>query len=128
MKKKAEAAKPTVTFGAQGGFKFGNLGTPAAPAASGFTFGSKSPSPSQGQTGDHLTFEGQGLKLNTEQDAKDVVAKIVAFKNMKRLTFSANTVGIDAAKAIGVSLEKHPEFERAHWKVIIFIINLNLKF
>jgi Ran GTPase-activating protein 1 len=63
-----------------------------------------------------LSFEGQSLKLNNANDAKDVVAKINAFKNMTTLTFSGNTVGIEAANAIGKALEKHPEFKNAHWK------------
>jgi Ran GTPase-activating protein 1 len=35
---------------------------------------------------------------------------------MHILTLSGNTVGIEAAKAIGQALECHPEFRRAHWK------------
>eukprot|EP00092_Neocalanus_flemingeri_P036782 GFUD01040043.1.p1 GENE.GFUD01040043.1~~GFUD01040043.1.p1 ORF type:complete len:2751 (-),score=928.30 GFUD01040043.1:212-8194(-) len=63
-----------------------------------------------------LSFEGQGLKLNTAEDAADVAAKISNHGPMHVLTFSANTVGIDAAGAIGKALEKHSEFRRAHWK------------
>ena len=77
--------------------------TPAAP-------------PGGGAADTHLSFDGQGLKLNSEADAKPVADRIAAFKGMKELTFSGNTVGIDAAKALGKALEKHPEFERAHWK------------
>merc|ERR1719362_1247656 len=32
------------------------------------------------------------------------------------LTFSGNTVGIEAAEAIGNSLKSHPELKYAHWK------------
>ena len=63
-----------------------------------------------------LSFEGQGLKLNNANDAKDVVAKIKATKNITTLTFSGNTVGIDAAQAIGQALEEHSELKYAHWK------------
>lgn len=35
---------------------------------------------------------------------------------MKHLTLSGNTIGIEAAKAIGASLETHTEFQFAHWK------------
>merc|ERR1719320_531161 len=63
-----------------------------------------------------LSFEGQGLKLNTAEDAADVAAKISSHGPMHVLTFSANTIGIEAAGAIGKALEKHPEFRRAHWK------------
>ena len=63
-----------------------------------------------------LSFDGQGLKLNTEDDATDVCTKIINHGDMHTLTFSGNTIGIDAAGAIGKALEKHPEFRRAHWK------------
>jgi len=63
-----------------------------------------------------LSFEGQGLKLNSAEDASDVASKISNHGPMHVLTFSANTVGIEAAGVIGKALEKHPEFRRAHWK------------
>ena len=63
-----------------------------------------------------LSFDGQGLKLNSEDDAADVCDKIVKHGDMHRLTFSGNTIGIEAAAAIGRALEKHPELRRAHWK------------
>jgi len=56
------------------------------------------------------------MKLNTADDAAAVAAKISKTTNMKTLTLAGNTIGIDAAGAIGKSLESHPEFERAHWK------------
>ncbi|TRY72155.1 hypothetical protein TCAL_00256 [Tigriopus californicus] len=132
VKKKEETAKPQVTFGAQGGFKFGFPGATTAPASNtggGFTFGG-GPAPSAptskpevapttsstiGSSG-HLSFENQSLKLNTEADAKAVAEKIKSTKKMVELTFAGNTIGIDAAKAIGQALEVHPEFEKAHWK------------
>ena len=63
-----------------------------------------------------LSFDGQGLKLNSEDDAADVCKKIVSHGDMHTLTFSGNTIGIEAAGAIGKALEKHPELRRAHWK------------
>ena len=114
VKKKQEAAKPSVSFGAGGGFKFGFQPTQQQP--SGFQFGSAAATAPAAGTSDHLSFENQQLKLNSAQDAKEVCDKILAFKSMKRLTFAGNTVNIDAAGAIGKALEKHPEFERAHWK------------
>lgn len=62
-----------------------------------------------------LSFEGQGLKLNSAEDAKAVVDKITATK-FHTLTFSGNTVGIDAAGAIGKALESHSELKYVHWK------------
>jgi len=61
VKKMAEAAKPVITIGAGGGFKFGSGGTttPAAPATTGgFKFGSGS-TPSTG-----------GLTLNTQNNPR----------------------------------------------------------
>jgi Ran GTPase-activating protein 1 len=65
---------------------------------------------------DELSFENLGLKLNNAADAAQVAAKIKNTKIVKTLTFSGNTVGIEAAEVIGKALEGHPEFERAHWK------------
>lgn len=65
---------------------------------------------------DELSFEGLGLRLNTGAEAEAVAEVIANAKSMKTLTFSGNTVGIEAAEVIGRSLAKHPEFERAHWK------------
>ena len=131
VKAKKEAEKPQVKVGA-GGFTFAPAaGAAASVSASGFTFGAPSGSssaaakpggftfggsPAATAADAHLSFDGQGLKLNTEADAQPVADKIAAHKNMKELTFSGNTVGIEAAKALGKALEKHPELERAHWK------------
>ena len=165
VKKKAEAAKPTVTFGSGSGISFGNLGGTAPSSGGGFKFGSATGATSAPSTGfvfgsgakpvevkpaeekkedkpspfatfsffggggqksvgsgvevvsqPTLSFDGQGMKLNTETDAQEVVTKIKAHKNMETLVFSGNTVGIEAAKAIGKALETHPEFKNAHWK------------
>ena len=63
-----------------------------------------------------LSFDGQGMKLNTEEDAKEVCDKISSHGAINTLTFSGNTIGIEAAGAIGRALETHPELRRAHWK------------
>ena len=99
------------------GFSF--LGTATNTEKSGSGIQELSSASSQDQsTSEELSFDGQGLKLNTEQDAKDVANQIACFgkAKMKTLTLSGNTIGIDAAKAIGKALESRPEFERAHWK------------
>ncbi|GAB1607242.1 ran GTPase-activating protein 1-like isoform X1 [Argonauta hians] len=62
-----------------------------------------------------LSFAGRSLKLNEAEDAKDIIEMIDNFKNMRALRMSGNTVGLNAALAIAVSLEKHPEFQRALW-------------
>ena len=63
-----------------------------------------------------LSFEGQGLKLNTGEEAAEVAKKIKETATVHTLTFSGNTIGIEAAGVIGKALEGHPEFRRAHWK------------
>ena len=63
-----------------------------------------------------LSFDGQGLKLNSEEDAREVCEKISSQGAINTLTFSGNTIGIEAAGAIGRALETHPELRRAHWK------------
>jgi Ran GTPase-activating protein 1 len=63
------------------------------------------------------TFEGKGLKLNNEQDAKVVVDEMAKYKNtLDMLNLAGNTLGVDACKAIGKELESHPEFKYALWK------------
>lgn len=74
------------------------------------------PKAAQATEASELSFEGQGLKLNSAADAQSVVDKIKATKHFTSLTFSGNTVGIEAADAIGKALETHPELKYAHWK------------
>ncbi len=131
VKKREEQAKPRISFGAQGGFKFsmsvgeGSSSTSAKPSNpfGGFSFSGGSggaifggAKTTEGATDDHLSFSGQGMKLNSAEDAKPVVDRITGVKTMKRLTLSGNTLGIEAAKAIGDSLVNHPEFCKADWK------------
>lgn len=63
------------------------------------------------------SFEGKGLKLNDENDAKIVVSDMAKFQNtLDMLNLAGNTLGVDACKAIGKELESHPEFKYALWK------------
>jgi len=63
------------------------------------------------------SFEGKGLKLNNENDAKVVVEEMAKYKNtLDMLNLAGNTLGVDACKAIGKELESHPEFKYALWK------------
>ncbi len=144
LKEAEEAAKPKITFGAGGGFKFGVQPSAAASSTTtatkakedekpspfaGFSFGNQGAAAGGGgfafakpgagaksDEGDHLSFDGQGLKLNKGAEAEPMAKTIAEFKNMKKLTFSGNTIGIEAASVIGKALEKHPEFQEAHWK------------
>jgi Ran GTPase-activating protein 1 len=93
--------------------------TSSTPAPAGFSFGLTGTSgvaevtPQKDGT---LSFDGQSLKLDSEEDAKDMAKTIVETKPLNTLVLSGNTFGIGASKAIGKSLEGHPEFRNAHWK------------
>ncbi|XP_069705118.1 ran GTPase-activating protein 1 [Periplaneta americana] len=63
-----------------------------------------------------VSFEGKSLKLNTEDDARDVIKAVNACQNLHYLNLEGNTLGVDAAKAIGKALEAHSELKRALWK------------
>jgi hypothetical protein len=54
--------------------------------------------------------------LKSEFAVKDVVDKIHACENLKYLELEGNTLGVDAAKAIGKALKSKPEFEAALWR------------
>lgn len=62
-----------------------------------------------------LTFAGRGLKLDNENDAKEIVEALKSYKNLKSLELKGNTLGIKAAEAVGDALKLHPTFERALW-------------
>ncbi|XP_064483329.1 ran GTPase-activating protein 1-like [Ornithodoros turicata] len=64
-----------------------------------------------------LSFAGQHQKLNTEKEAYAFVAAIKeAGADLECLCLEGNTLGQDAAKAIGKALEGCPRLKRALWK------------
>ena len=63
-----------------------------------------------------VSFEGQGLKLDSPADAEVVIAAMDRCENMRNLKLEGNTLGVSAAEAIAAALRRHPEFERALWK------------
>ncbi|XP_054276197.1 ran GTPase-activating protein 1 [Macrosteles quadrilineatus] len=67
-------------------------------------------------TGEGVSFVGKSLKLNNADDAKVVTDAIAACQNLEYLNLEGNTLGVDAAKAIGTALGTHPELKRALWK------------
>lgn len=90
-------------------------------------------------SGETVDFSGKGLKLDKEEDGNglstllvnysylydndvcSITAKLIvdAIRSCKKLTclvLEGNTLGVDAAKAIGKALESQPHFERALWK------------
>ncbi|XP_059153142.1 ran GTPase-activating protein 1-like [Physella acuta] len=62
-----------------------------------------------------LSFKGRGLKLNSREDAKEIVDAIRKCSNLTALRMEGNTLGVDAAEEIAKALGHHPEFERALW-------------
>ncbi|XP_059103934.1 ran GTPase-activating protein 1 isoform X3 [Peromyscus eremicus] len=65
--------------------------------------------------GGQLSFKGKSLKLNTAEDAKDVIKEIEEFDGLEALRLEGNTVGVEAAKVIAKALEKKSELKRCHW-------------
>ncbi|KAG1696983.1 Ran GTPase-activating protein 1 [Nymphon striatum] len=63
-----------------------------------------------------LSFEGLGLRLDNEEQAKEIIDKINNFKNLCVLELAGNTVGVGAAKGIAKALEGQPSLKRALWK------------
>ncbi|XP_008210993.1 ran GTPase-activating protein 1 [Nasonia vitripennis] len=72
---------------------------------------------SQKTEGTGVSFAGKSLKLNTEDDAKQVSEAIEKCKNMEYLDLEGNTLGPDAAKGISKAIEKNgSKLKRALWK------------
>ncbi|KAM6417952.1 ran GTPase-activating protein 1 isoform 1-T3 [Pluvialis apricaria] len=65
--------------------------------------------------GGQLSFKGQSLKLNTAEDADEVIKQIEEFDGLEALRLEGNTVGVEAAKVIAKALEKKSELKRCHW-------------
>ncbi|XP_036321813.1 ran GTPase-activating protein [Rhagoletis pomonella] len=62
-----------------------------------------------------LSFEDKQLTWDTADDVADIVKALETTKIVHYLKLGGNTLGIDAAAAIGSGLEKHPEFRKALW-------------
>lgn len=63
-----------------------------------------------------VSFKDKALKLDTEKDASIVVEAISRCPKLEMLCLEGNTLGVDAAKAIGKALESCPKLKRALWK------------
>lgn len=63
-----------------------------------------------------VSFRDKGLKLDNESDASKVVQAIACCPKLETLCLEGNTLGQDAAKAIGKALEGRPTLKRALWK------------
>ncbi|XP_066489794.1 ran GTPase-activating protein 1 isoform X2 [Tiliqua scincoides] len=65
--------------------------------------------------GGQLSFKGKSLKLNTAEDAEEVIKEIEEFDGLEALRLEGNTVGVEAAKVIAKALEKKSQLKRCHW-------------
>ncbi|XP_072277264.1 ran GTPase-activating protein 1 [Pyxicephalus adspersus] len=65
--------------------------------------------------GGELSFKGRTLKLNTAEDAEEVIQEINEYEGLQALRLEGNTVGVEAAKAIAKSLENKHGLKRCHW-------------
>lgn len=67
------------------------------------------------ETGGVVSFDGLGLKLDTERDAY-TLCKIIERKKPKVLILSGNTFGIGTCVELGAELAKLSHLEEAHFK------------
>ncbi|XP_074602600.1 uncharacterized protein LOC141856227 [Brevipalpus obovatus] len=65
-----------------------------------------------------VSFAGQGLKLDSQQDAAKIVDSIRGCPNMKYFNLEGNTLGVDAAGAIAEAFESASNFKYAILKDI----------
>ncbi|XP_026690179.2 ran GTPase-activating protein 1-like [Ciona intestinalis] len=62
-----------------------------------------------------ISFKGQGKKLDTADDAAEIIQAIEESKDVQVLELVGNTVGVDAAKAVANALRNKPELQRCLW-------------
>ena len=62
-----------------------------------------------------VTFKGRALKLDSKEDASEVVEAIQNCKDLQVLELVGNTVGVEAAELIAEALKEKPELERCLW-------------
>lgn len=63
-----------------------------------------------------VSFRGQGLRLNNRHDAQVIVQAVRECYLMDTLVLEGNTLGIEAAEAIGEALSEKSTLKRAHFK------------
>ncbi|KAH8244799.1 hypothetical protein KR032_000474 [Drosophila birchii] len=64
-----------------------------------------------------ITFQDKACTWDTAADAvQEVVDALNKQKTVHYLNLDGNTLGVDAAQAIGEALKGHPEFRKALWK------------
>ncbi|KAK0418355.1 hypothetical protein QR680_013515 [Steinernema hermaphroditum] len=62
-----------------------------------------------------VSFLDRQLKVNSVEDAREIVQKIRNTSLIEALEMRGNTVGLDGGTAIASALETHPELKRALW-------------
>ncbi|XP_017069689.2 ran GTPase-activating protein [Drosophila eugracilis] len=63
-----------------------------------------------------ISFQDKALTWDTAADVQDVVDALNKQTTVHYLNLDGNTLGVEAAKAIGEGLKRHPEFRKALWK------------
>ncbi|KAI8042942.1 ran GTPase-activating protein [Drosophila gunungcola] len=63
-----------------------------------------------------VSFQDKALTWDTAADVQDVVDALNKQTTVHYLNLDGNTLGVEAAKAIGEALKRHPEFRKALWK------------
>lgn len=62
-----------------------------------------------------VSFDGDGLRLDTSDDAGVICEKLLG-QNVEKLNLQGNTFGIEAAERVGVELSCQPALREAHFK------------
>ncbi|XP_017004812.2 ran GTPase-activating protein [Drosophila takahashii] len=63
-----------------------------------------------------ISFQDKACTWDTAADVQDVVDALNKQTTVHYLNLDGNTLGVEAAKAIGEGLKRHPEFRKALWK------------
>ncbi|KAH8273916.1 hypothetical protein KR044_003414 [Drosophila immigrans] len=63
-----------------------------------------------------ISFQDKAQTWDTAEHVKDVVNELNSKSPVHFLNLDGNTLGVEAAEAIGEALKRHPEFRKALWK------------
>ena len=62
-----------------------------------------------------VTFKGRGLKLNSKEDANEVIEAIENCKDLQVLELVGNTLSVEVAQLIAEALKEKSELQRCLW-------------
>ena len=65
-----------------------------------------------------VSFAGRKLKVDTAEDAKEIVDAIKSTVDITALRLEGNTIGLEAAIEIAEALKNQGKFEKALWSDI----------